>query len=149
MTLPPTGMLGAIEAMEKIYLDSCLVIYLVERHPLFYPVLHNLVASRPDAVFAVSELTRLEVLTRPLRDGDRQLVQRFEVFLQNQESLPIDDTIVRAALDLRVAGLKTPDALHVALARHYACTALWTNDDRLSKILPGWSENVLRGLKPE
>ena len=135
--------------MEKIYLDSCLVIYLVERHPLFYPVLHNLVASRPHAVFAVSELTRLEVLTRPLRDGDRQLVQRFEVFLQNQESLPIDDTIVRAALDLRVAGLKTPDALHVALARHYACTALWTNDDRLSKILPGWSENVLRGIKPE
>jgi predicted nucleic acid-binding protein len=142
-------MLGAIDVMEKIYLDSCLVIYLVERHPLFYPVLHNLVASRPNAVFAVSELTRLEVLTRPLRDGDRQLVQRFEVFLQNQESLPIDDTIVRAALDLRVAGLKTPDALHVALARHYACTALWTNDDRLSKILPGWSDNVLRGLKPE
>lgn len=141
-------MLGAIEAMEKIYLDSCLVIYLVERHPLFFPTLHALVSSRLNAVFAVSALTRLEVLTRPLRDGDSQLIQRFEAFLQNHEMLSIDDTVVHAALDLRVAGLKTPDALHVALARHHACSALWTNDDRLAKVVPGWSENVLCGIHP-
>jgi hypothetical protein len=65
-----TGMPGATNGMTKVYLDSCLAIYLVERHPRFYAALHERIAVHADATFCVSALTRLEVLTRPLREGD-------------------------------------------------------------------------------
>lgn len=134
--------------MEKIYLDSCLVIYLVEKHPHFYGILRARIAAYRDAIFCVSALTRLEVLTDPLRQHDDHLVRRFESFLGVHEPLTIDDGIVNAALAWRVSGLKTPDALHVALAKRYACTAFWTNDDRLAKAAPGWSENALKDVEP-
>ncbi len=130
--------------MDKIYLDACLVIYLVERHPQFYAPLHARVAANPNATFCVSPLTRLEVLTAPLREQNDPLVRRYESFLGAHEQLALDDGIVNAALAWRVSGLKTPDALHVALAKRYGCTAFWTNDDRLSKAAPGWSKNVLK-----
>lgn len=139
---------GAIEAMAIIYLDSCLVIYLVERHPRFYVPLRARIAAYGDAVFCVSTLTRLECLTRPLRERDSDLVDRFDSFLQTCDMLPIDDAVVHAALDWRVAGLKTPDALHVAVAKRYGCIAFWTNDNRLAKAAPEWSENVLQGFGP-
>jgi predicted nucleic acid-binding protein len=134
--------------MDKIYLDSCLVIYLVERHPRFHGPLRARLAEATDATFCVSALTRLEVLTRPLREHDDPLVRRYESFLGVQEQLALDDDIVNAALNWRVSGLKTPDALHVALAKRYACTAFWTNDDRLAKAAPGWSENALKDVGP-
>jgi len=134
--------------MEKIYLDSCLVIYLVERHPQFYRILRARIAEHRDATFCVSALTRLEVLTGPLRQHDDPLVRRFEAFLGVHEQLALDDDIVNAALAWRVSGLKTPDALHVALAKRFACTAFWTNDDRLAKAAPGWSENALNDAGP-
>ena len=130
--------------MELIYLDSCLVIHLVERHPEFGAKVRTHLAAAHDARFAVSALTRLEVLTGPLRNQDKALVTRFEVFLAAHRMLPINDLVVNEALALRVAGLKTPDALHMALAQHHGCTALWTNDDRLAKILPGFSRNLVR-----
>ncbi len=133
--------------MDRIYLDSCIVIYLVERHPRFFLPLRARVAAHVDALFCVSALTRLEVLTRPLRDRDHALVARYESVLRTYDMLTIDDTVVDAALQWRVAGLKTPDALHVALARRHGCTILWTNDDRLARIAPGWSEDVLMGVE--
>lgn len=96
--------------MEKIYLDACLVIDLVERHPQFYPILRARIVEHRDATFCVSALTRLEVLTGPLRQHDDTLVRRFEAFLGVHEQLPLDDDIVNAALAWRVSGLKTPDA---------------------------------------
>ena len=134
--------------MEKIYLDSCLVIYLIERHPFFHAPLRGRIAACSDSVFTVSSLTRLEVLALPLRERNHELVERFESLLRTLEMLPIDDSVIDAALDWRVAGLKTPDALHVAVAKRSGCTAFWTNDNRLARTAPNWSENVLLGLGP-
>ncbi|WP_295449038.1 PIN domain-containing protein [uncultured Thiodictyon sp.] len=144
--MPPTAALGAIDVINKIYLDSCIAIYLVERHPHFFLPLHLRIAAQVDALFSVSALTRLEVLARPLRERDHALAARYESFLRTHEIIAIDDRVVDAALQWRVAGLKTPDALHVALAQSHGCTGLWTNDDRLARVLPGWSENVLTGI---
>lgn len=130
--------------MERVYLDSCLIIYLVERHPLNFAPLHASIAAHPGATFCVSALTRLEVLAGPMRKHDDALVRRYETFLKAHQWLPIDDAIVSAALGWRVSGLKTPDALHVAVARLHGCAAFWTNDDRLSKVVPGWSRNLLK-----
>jgi predicted nucleic acid-binding protein len=42
-------------------------------------------------------------------------------------------------------GLKIPDALYLACAQHHRCDALWTNDDRLTRVSNGMARNVLAG----
>ena len=102
---------------QRIYLDACIVIYLIEKHPVFEePILRRLEQS-PDCQLAVSPLLRLEVLTKPLRDQDTALVQEYEEFLSSKIWLPIPEAIYESALQLRATfRLKTPDALHLAIA---------------------------------
>ncbi len=56
--------------MENIYLDSCIVIYLVERHPIFAPVIKKALVETGDIILSVSPLVRLEVLVKPRRETD-------------------------------------------------------------------------------
>lgn len=103
--------------MERIYLDSCIVIYLVERHPLCEPRLREKLKGLEEAQLAVSPLVRLEVLVRPLRDGNEDLAQLYRLFLAEQLMLDMPEEVYDAALSLRVEhNLKTPDALHLATA---------------------------------
>lgn len=118
---------------QRIYLDACIVIYLIEKHAVFRPKILERMEQSPGCQLAVSPLLRLEVLTKPLRDQDHELYQEFEDFIAAQTMLPITDTIYDAALQLRANfRLKTPDALHLATAQYYGCTKFWTNDDRLN-----------------
>ncbi len=127
-----------------IYLDSCIVIYLVEKHPLFYAPLDRLFREHDPSGFAISPLVVLECLVGPLKRGDAALQTRFESFFAVVSQLPDDEAIFRGAAELRAHfGIKTPDALHLATAEHYGCTRLWTNDDRLAKVSP-LAENILR-----
>jgi uncharacterized protein len=60
------------------------------------------------------------------------LQERFERFFSLVIHLPMDEAIFIAAAAKRASfGLKTPDALHLAVAEHYGCSQFWTNDDRL------------------
>lgn len=49
----------------RIYLDSCIAIYLVEEHQVFAPPLETLLEGRPDADIYVSDLAVMECLVRP------------------------------------------------------------------------------------
>jgi predicted nucleic acid-binding protein len=82
----------------------------------------------------ISPLVRLECLVAPLRWGDQVLQQRYRNFFATVTSLSIPETIYEDATILRARHLlKTPDALHLAIALHHGCEEFWTNDDRLSK----------------
>jgi len=132
--------------MERIYLDSCIVIYLVERHPLYEPRLREKLEGLEGAELAVSPLVRLEVLVRPLRDGDEDLGQLYRLFLAQQLMLAMPEEVYDAALSLRAKHtLKTPDALHLATAQHHGCSQFWTNDDRLGNVAGGVALNILAG----
>lgn len=128
---------------QRIYLDACIVIYLIEKHPVFEePILRRLEQS-PDCQLAVSPLLRLEVLTKPLRDQDTALVQEYEEFLSSKIWLPIPEAIYESALQLRATfRLKTPDALHLAIAQYHGCTEFWTNDDRLGEAASTFAVNI-------
>jgi len=118
-----------------IYLDSCIVIYLVEKHPEFYPRLDEKFREHAQIGLAVSPLVILECLVGPLKREDDALKARFERFFAAVTALPQDEVVFRKAAELRARfGIKTPDALHLSTAEHYGCTQLWTNDDRLAGV---------------
>lgn len=117
-----------------IYLDACIVIYLVEKHPKFEAkILERLERELVNGKeLAVSPLVKLEVLAKPLRDGDIALCHAFDVFLSSLTRLSIPDEVYDIALQLRANyRLKVPDALHLAIAQYHECADFWTNGNRL------------------
>lgn len=130
--------------MRHIYLDACILIYLIEKHSDHYPKIQAMLDSLPEYQLAVSPLLRMEVLVKPLRDGNTLLMQQYEDFLAQQIWLLIPDIVYERALQLRaIHRLKTPDSLHLAIARYYGCTDFWTNDDRLNTAAGDLAVNVL------
>lgn len=118
--------------MVQIYMDSCIIIYLVERHPIYFPSILNKLREMDEVGFAISPLTRLEVLVKPKRDRNYILLERYETFLSQQVTLEIPNAVFDLALSLRSQyPLKTPDALHLATAIYHQCESFWTNDNRL------------------
>ena len=133
----------------RVYLDSCIVIYLVEEHPDHAPRLDTILAdlSKDKQMFLhVSDLTELECLVLPLRQKNQPLLVKYRDWFESVEVLSLGRDVFRRAAQLRAdsAGLKTPDAIHLATAQQYGCDELWTNDDRLNRIAPLLSRNVLR-----
>ena len=121
----------------SVYLDSCIVIYYVERHPVFFPMIRDRLippSSVQDPVVILSHLTRMECRIQPKRSSDDELLARFDEFfaLPDFRWASMDRQVFDLATDLRARfSLKTPDALHLAAAIHYGCTEFWTNDLRL------------------
>lgn len=121
-------------AGEKVYLDSCIVIYLLEEHPKFSPIIRNTFKASENKTFCISPLVELECLVGPLRTQNKLLIQRYESFFQYQTILEISPLAYRLAAELRARyRLKTPDALHLAIAHDCSCAEIWTNDNRLNK----------------
>jgi predicted nucleic acid-binding protein len=130
--------------MRHVYLDACVVIYLLEQTVPYSEKMRSFLAANSDALLCVSPLVRLEVIVKPLRETNKQLVSDYEDFLSAQNWLSINDEIVDRALYLRARhALKTPDALHLATALHHGCAEFWTNDDRLASAAGKISVNVL------
>jgi len=124
------------------------VIYLVEEHPDYAPRLDTLVADlsqKGEAYIQTSNLTELECLVLPLRQKNQPLLDKFRDWFDSIEMLSIGRDVLRHAAQLRAnsAGLKTPDAIHLATALHYQCDELWTNDDRLIRVAPSLAKNIL------
>lgn len=131
--------------MMRIYLDSCIIIYLVEKHPIYSSQIENLMETSASAEFCYSPLARLECFILPFKTKDFQLEKLYESFFNAQKILSIPNDVFNQAARLRAdfTSLKTPDALHLAAAVYHNCDEFWTNDNRLDKIIPNLVKNVL------
>jgi uncharacterized protein len=129
----------------KVYLDSCIVIYLVEKHPNFSLQIENSMNSLSEVEYFVSSLTKMETMVMPLRTNDLQLQNLYTLFFDAQTLLSITKEVYEKATQLRAdfPKLKTPDALHLATAIYNNCDEFWTNDDDLNKIAPSLVKNIL------
>jgi predicted nucleic acid-binding protein len=129
---------------RKIYLDSCIAIYLVEEHPVYAASIET-VLSKCDGIVCYSPLTELECLVLPLRLKRTDLLDKFSRFFSLNLKLEIHEVIYKEATRLRADfGIKTPDALHLATARFHNCTELWTNDGRLAGVANSLAVDVVR-----
>jgi predicted nucleic acid-binding protein len=122
-----------LPASGLVYLDANPIIYTVEKHPDYGPLLHPLWLAAQAKTIAVvsSELALMETLVLPLKNGDKTLEQAYELALLGTEMrlLPITQLILRRAAQLRATTkLKTPDALHAATALVAGCALFVTND---------------------
>jgi len=128
-----------------IYIDACLLIYLVERHVRWSRPVAEAMIGAEDARFGISPLVKCECLVGPIKRGDpvleRAYTELFEVFIP----LAMPEPVYRQAALLRARfNLRTPDALHLSCAQHHRCAALWTNDERLAQASHGLARNILK-----
>lgn len=127
--------------MARVYLDSCIVIYLVQApDSIRDSVSLTLLGGSPDSgpLAYVSDLTRLECRVWPLREKADELLAAFERFFASRDLCfaTLDTAVFDLATELRADyGLKTPDALHIAAAIRSHCDEVWTNDHRIPRAL--------------
>lgn len=117
--------------MAKVYLDSCMIIGLIEGDATQQHLLKSrLYAHR---IYS-SELARLESRLLAIRQNNALYLQRFDYFFEACEMVELNRAVFERATVLRVEhNLKTPDSLHLAAAIQTGCDEFWTNDKRLIK----------------
>lgn len=116
-----------------VYLDANALIYSVENHPVYGPLLQPLWQAAQAKIIEVvsSDLALMETLVGPLKSGNTALAQTYEQALLGTDLrlLPITRPILREAARLRATTkVKTPDALHAATALNEGCVLFITND---------------------
>lgn len=116
-----------------VYLDANAVIYSVEKHSLYWPLLEPLWQAAKGKTIEIvsSDLTLMESLIGPLQSGGTVLANAYEQLFQQAQTrlLPITQPILREAAGLRATTkLRTPDALHAATALNAGCVLFVTND---------------------
>lgn len=126
----------------KAFLDACIVIYWVEAADPFYSRLaakiRKLEKAHPGISFAVSRLSLLECLVKPVRENDREVLERYATFFQAPDLQIVELTpeVIDLATRLRaIHGLRTPDAIQAACALSLPEKTLFlTNDDAFKKV---------------
>lgn len=125
LTLPDVGL---------IYLDANCLIYSIE-HIEPYCTLLQPVWQRGNVI--TSELSRLEVLVKPIQAKDALLQKSYQELLNapEVESLPVTTEVLERAAWLRaMIGIKTPDAIHAASALIHNAVLFLSNDDGFKRV---------------
>ena len=123
-----------------VFLDTAPLIYFIEGHSEYQDKLAKLFALNDENYFKfiTSSITLLEVLVKPLKDGETKIVDQYKTILTNAEGIDIFDittSIAIKAAELRALyNIRTPDALQIATAVVYESDYFLTNDLRLKNI---------------
>lgn len=120
-------------------LDTVTLIYYLEGHPTYYAAARILFEKieRGDISAVISALVFAELLVPAYRAGQPQLAEKITHILGHYPNLtviPLSSEIAVAAAQLRAEHqLRTPDAIHLATARHTGARGFITNDKELKK----------------
>lgn len=127
--------------MQRVYLDACMVIHLVEGNSQQQQILKRALLGK--IVFS-SELVRLECRIKALREDQNIFLKVYEQFFKDCQLIDLNRSVFEQATELRVIhNLKTPDALHLAAALD-VCDQFWTNDQQLVKLV---NDKLQKNLK--
>lgn len=119
-----------------VFLDANIVIYQVEAVPAFRDkvrsAISEILAEHPSSSFAVSRLSVLECLVKPVRERNAPVIERYRSFFaaSDLEIVEISSQVIERALLLRAStGIRTPDAIQAASALTLADPAIFVTGD--------------------
>jgi len=121
-------------------LDTAPLIYFMEDHPKYRPVLVSFFEALDRGEFSAvtSVLTLCEVLTQPFRKDALEVAEDYRRILLRAAHLTmlnVTPEIAEAAARLRADhNLRTPDALQIATAMREGASCFTTNDTDLPSI---------------
>jgi predicted nucleic acid-binding protein len=127
----------------KVFLDACAIIYWVEikepQYARFASKLNDLRKLHGNFQFAASQLSLLECQVKPLRDKNKDVLNRYEQFFNAKDLhlVPISFEIIREATLLRAEkNFATPDALQAASALSIPDDIIFITGDPVFKKIP-------------
>jgi predicted nucleic acid-binding protein len=125
---------------KTVYLDTAPLIYFIEGNNQFHSKLLPLFTANAanELGFITSTITLLEVLVKPLGDGDLLIAQQYRDILTNSPTLQlisIGPAISEEAARLRAQyNLRTPDSIQLAAAKIGNADIFLTNNADLKRV---------------
>ncbi|MBI5483158.1 MAG: PIN domain-containing protein [Deltaproteobacteria bacterium] len=127
-----------------IFLDANIIIYRVEAVRPFYQqvvaTLGELHSTHPTTGFAVSRLSIMECLIKPMRDQNVADITSYRSFFASSglQIVELDALVIETATLLRARhGLRTPDAIQAASAMSIKGPVIFLTGDKQFKKVPG------------
>lgn len=122
-----------------LFLDTNIVIYVVEGNPAFAPkaVLRLAAAQSAGDSFTVSDLTRMECLVGPLKTNNTAVEASFHAFFTRSDVrvVAITGAVCDRAAHIRAAhNFKPMDNLQFAAAVEHGANVFLTTDARLGSF---------------
>ncbi len=130
----------ALRGVGTLFIDSAPVIYFVENHPRYFPLVKVVFEGLDNGLFiaVTSPIPLAECLVGSVRRGLDELTQAFWDLLVHHHQVnfvPLDAPVARSAAELRARyNLTLPDAFQVAVALKAGCDALLTNDAIFKRV---------------
>ena len=131
---------AAFRNVQRIYIETAPLIYLVEKNPHYIATMLGIVdfieTERLPGFTSVVALT--EILVQPLRLGNTDRAQQYYDIIVGRYDFTLvsftsEIAISAAAIRARY-GLRTPDAMHAATAVKSDCDAILTNDRHFRRL---------------
>ena len=123
-----------VARLRRIAFDSNALVYAADgRSPYAELVAEAIDAMRTgQAIGVISTIVEMELLVKPLRDGDQDAHERVELVLRTAPNLyirPVDRAVARGAADIRARTMLAPmDAIIASTALQERCDAIIGND---------------------
>jgi predicted nucleic acid-binding protein len=122
-----------------VCLDANIVIYLVEKNPLWEPKASARIAAFRAAgdEIAVSDAARLECLVGPFQSGNAAELASYAAFVAGPSPRTLTVTVAvweRAARIRAAYQFSALDSLHLAAAVEHGCARFLSNDAKLKKF---------------
>lgn len=127
-------------ASKVVCLDTAPLIYFIEGHSTYQPILASLFDFNDTAGFSfvTSTVTLLEVLVKPVRMGQTSIARQYRDILTNAQGIEIIDVTAaiaeQAALLRAKYNVRTPDAIQLATCIVAGADYFLTNDNQLKQV---------------
>jgi predicted nucleic acid-binding protein len=125
---------------KTVFLDTAPLIYFIEGHSVYQSILSSLFEfnDKGGFSFVTSSVTLLEVMVKPLREGQKAIAEQYRDILTAAPGIELFDVtaaIAEGAAQLRAKyKVRTPDALQLATCIELGADYFLTNDNRLKAV---------------